>query len=146
MVTIRHADYPERLHYDIENQVWYEPLADGTLRAGLTPFAVGFAGEILVFTPKRVGRDFEKGRGFATLEGGKWVGSVRAAFDGVVVAVNEALIERPRLLVEDAFGAGWMLVVRPAAEDWRAGLVTGPAIADVLEAWFSVAEQAPPPE
>lgn len=144
MATIRGADYPERLHYDIENQVWYEALADGALRAGLTPFAIAFAGEVLVFTPKRVGRDFEKGRGFATLEGGKWVGSVRAAFGGVVVAVNEELIARPRLLAEDAFGAGWMMVVRPRDEDWRAGLVTGPAIADALEAWFANAEMPPP--
>lgn len=144
MVTIRDADYPERLYYDIENQVWYEALADGTLRAGLTPFAVAFAGEILVFTPKRVGRDFEKGRGFATLEGGKWVGSVRAGFDGVVVAVNEELIARPRLFAEDAFGEGWMVVVRPTGKDWRAGLVTGEAIADALEAWFSNADRPPP--
>ena len=51
---------------------------------------------------------------------------------------------RPRLLAEDAFGAGWMMVVRPRDEDWRAGLVTGPAIADALEAWFANAEMPPP--
>ena len=39
-------------------------------------------GDVLVFTPKRSGSDFEKERSFAMVEGGKWVGAARAAFDG----------------------------------------------------------------
>ena len=96
-----------------------------------------FCGEVLVFTPKRIGRDFEKGRSFAVVEGGKWVGSARAAFDGVVVSHNESLIRSPELLMRDAYGDGWMLVVRPMREDWRTGLVTGSDIAPIFEAWFA---------
>jgi len=136
VARIEDRDYPEHLYYDLHNQIWYEPLDDGSIRVGMTPIAVTLAGEILVFTPKRVGRAFEKGRSFATLEGGKWVGSARAAFDGVVLASNEALIARPALLGEDAFGAGWMLLVRSAHPDWRDGLVTGPAIAAAFEDWI----------
>jgi glycine cleavage system H protein len=113
------SDYPNDRFYDMNNQVWYEPLADGTVRAGFTPWAAALMGEILVFTPKRIGRDFEKDRSFAVIEGGKWVGTARAAFEGVVVAHNEDVIDRPELIGEDAFGAGWMLVVRPAREGDR---------------------------
>lgn len=127
--------YPERLFYDLDNQVWYEPLADGTIRAGFTPVAMELAGDVLVFTPKRIGRDFEASRWFATIECGKWVGSARAAFDGVVVAHNEDLVRRPGLLNTDALGAGWMLIVTAAADDWRDGLVTGPAVAPAFTAW-----------
>jgi glycine cleavage system H protein len=94
-------------------------------------------GEVLVFTPKRIGRDFEKGRSFATVEGGKWVGAARAAFDGVVVAHNESLVRKPELIMQDAYGAGFMLVVRPSGDEWRAGLVTGAAIAPAFEAWLA---------
>jgi glycine cleavage system H protein len=94
-------------------------------------------GDVLVFTPKRIGRDFEKGRSFAVVEGGKWVGSARAAFDGIVIAHNKLLERRPELLNQDAFGEGWMLIVRPAGDDWRDGLVTGSAIAPAFEAWFA---------
>jgi glycine cleavage system H lipoate-binding protein len=68
---------------------WYEPLDDGTIRVGFTKWAAKLMGEILVFTPKRLGFDFEPNRSFGVLEGGKWAGSARAAFDGVVVSHNE---------------------------------------------------------
>ena len=42
--------------------------------------SIMLAGEVLVFTPKRVGKDFEAQKSFATIECGKWVGAARAAF------------------------------------------------------------------
>jgi glycine cleavage system H protein len=137
MALIQGKEYPEHLYYDVENQVWYEPLSDGTVRAGFTPIAMELAGDVLVFTPKRVGKDFETNRSFATIECGKWVGAARAAFDGVVVAGNEELERRPRLLNEDAFGTGWMLLVRPFSADWRDRLVTGPAVAPAFATWLA---------
>jgi len=136
MVTIQGADYPDHFCYDIDNQVWYEPLADGTLRVGFTPWATSLMGDVLVFTPKRIGHDFDKERSFAIVEGGKWVGAARAAFDGVMVAHNDVLIETPNLLNDDAFGTGWMVIVRPRRDDWRAGLVTGAAILPAFDAWL----------
>jgi glycine cleavage system H protein len=137
MVKVEAYDFPERLLYDIENQIWYEPLPDDSIRAGFTPLAMSLAGDVLVFTPKRIGRSFDKGRSFATIECGKWVGSARAAFDGVVIAHNEALIRKPELLNEDAFGTGWMLIVRAAGESWRAGLITGERVGQAFEAWLA---------
>src|SRR5215470_12324540 len=128
MALVAGNDYPEHLYYDIDNQIWYEPLPDGTVRAGFTPVSISLAGDVLVFTPKRIGRDFEAQRSFATIECGKWVGSARAAFEGVVVAANAELERKPKLLNEDAFGAGWMLVVQPSHAGWRNRLLTGPAI------------------
>lgn len=94
MTSSDETDFPEHLLYDIENQIWYEPLDDGTIRVGFTKWAAKLMGEILVFTPKRLGFDFETNRSFGVLEGGKWAGSARAAFDGVVATMN-GLIERP---------------------------------------------------
>jgi glycine cleavage system H protein len=137
MVEVQDSEFPDHLLYDVDNQLWYEPLGDGTVRAGFTSWAANLMGEVLVFTPKRVGREFEKGRSFAVVEGGKWIGSARAAFDGVVISHNEGLARRPELLNEDAYGQGWMLIVRPRRDDWRAGLVTGTTIAPAFEAWFA---------
>lgn len=137
MAVVGGFEFPEDLYYEIENQIWYMQLADGTLRAGFTPLAMSLAGEVLVFTPKRSGRPFEKGRYFATIECGKWVGSARAAFDGVVVGHNEALVANPGLLNRDAFGAGWMLLVRPSHGDWRRHLVTGPNVGPAFDDWLA---------
>jgi glycine cleavage system H protein len=136
MAQVEGIEYPEHLWYDLDNQIWYEPLEDGTVRAGFTPIAIALAGEVLVFTPKRVDKDFEPQRSFATIECGKWIGAARAAFAGVVVAANEALERRPRLLNDDAFGAGWMLIVRPSDPAWRKGLLTGPGIGRAFTAWL----------
>jgi len=136
VATVRGCSFPDHLFYDVPNHIWYTPLDDGTVRAGMTPVAVVLAREVLVFTPKRVGRRVEAGRSFATIESAKWVGAARAAFDGMVVAVNETLIERPFVVNGDPYGEGWMLVVRPSHQNWRDGLVTGDAIAPAYEAWM----------
>src|SRR5262249_25116281 len=94
-------------------------------------------GEVLVFTPKRLGHAFEKNRWFAMVEGGKWVGAARAAFDGTVLAQNEKLVVTPALLTTDPYGKGWMLVVRPDTADWWAGLVTGASVEGTIEAWIA---------
>jgi glycine cleavage system H protein len=137
VARVQDHEYPDHFFYDVENQIWYESLPDGKIRAGMTPIAASLAGEVLVFTPKRLGRDFEKGRSFATIECGKWVGSARAAFAGVVEAQNEALMKKPELLNQDALGKGWMLIVRSLRDDWRTGLVTGAAIAPAFGEWIA---------
>ena len=136
MPLIRGCNFPDDLFYDVAHHAWYHALGDGTLRAGVTPVAIALAREVLVFTPRRVGKDFEKGRSFATIESAKWVGAVRAAFDGIVVAVNERLIERPTVVNRDCYGEGWMVVVRPATDGWQSDLVTGSAVGPAYEAWM----------
>ena len=136
MASVRGCSFPEALAYDVPRHVWYAPAGDGLVRAGITPVGVALAREVLIFTPKRVGRDFEAGRGIATIESAKWVGSVRAAFAGRVEAVNTALLARAAPINRDCYGAGWLMLLRPARPDWPAGLVTGPAVGPAYEAWM----------
>jgi glycine cleavage system H protein len=137
LARVQDQEFPEHLLYDVENQIWYAPLPDGTLRTGFTSWAAALMGEVIVFTPKRLGHGFEKGRWFAMVEGGKWIGAARAGFDGSVVAHNEKLVDKPELLTSDAFGDGWMLIVRPAGDDWQTSLVTGAAIGPTIERWIT---------
>ncbi len=136
MAIVRGCSFPEALAYDVPHHVWYTPAGDGLVRAGITPVGVALAREVLIFTPKRVGRAFEAGRGIATIESAKWVGSVRAAFAGQVEAVNTSLATRAAPVNRDCYGEGWMLLLRPALPDWQAGLVTGPAVGPAYEAWM----------
>jgi glycine cleavage system H protein len=93
-------------------------------------------GDVLAFTPKRTGRPFLAGKSMATIEGGKWVGAAEAAFAGVVVGANQDLEQKPRLLNEDAFGAGWMVIIEPSEDNWREMLMTGSEIGSAFEAWI----------
>lgn len=136
MALVRGCSFPDHLFYDLAHHVWYAPAGDGLVRAGITPVGVALAREVLVFTPKRVGRSVEKGRAMATVESAKWVGSVRAGFDATIEAVNEALVARAGLANTDCYGAGWMLLLGPRFDGWRTGMVTGLAIAPAYEAWM----------
>jgi glycine cleavage system H protein len=118
------------LLYDVDNHVWFEELPDGNVKLGMTTVAAAMAGPLLTFTPKKVGRAIEAGKTCATVESGKWVGSARSAAAGQIVAVNQAVIEKPSLANEDPYGAGWLVMLKPA--DWAAvkpTLVTGAEIA-----------------
>lgn len=137
MARIQGYEFPEDLLYDVENQIWYAPLPDGTVRVGFTSWAAAQMGDVLVFTPKRIGHVFEKNRWLAMVESGKWIGAARAAFDGTVIAHNESLVARPRLLTTDPFGEGWMLIVRPATDDWRGDLATGAQVGPIIENWIA---------
>lgn len=136
-IIVAGCRFPRRLLYDVANHIWYEPLDGGLVRVGMTVVAVALASNrIFAFTPKRVGRELEAGRSCATVESSKWVGPARIAFDGTVEAVNEALMRAPRLLVEDPYRAGWMLVARPTAPGALAALVPGDAVAPVYQRWM----------
>ena len=137
MITVRGCTFPPHLLYDVENHIWYERLADGSFRIGMTSVAIALAGDVLAFTPRRVGRPVQAGRACATVESGKWVGPARIVFDGEVVAVNEAMIDRPRLANLDCYGAGWLLVARPFDETPIARLISGNALAEAYEAWMA---------
>jgi glycine cleavage system H lipoate-binding protein len=65
VVNLQDSEFPDHLFYDFDSQIWYEPLGDGTVRTGFTLWAANLMGDVLVFTPKRIGRDFERGRSFA---------------------------------------------------------------------------------
>ena len=137
VVVARGCRFPSQLHYDVAHHMWYAPLPGGLIRVGMTSVGPALAGNnIFAFTPKRVGRDLGKGRSCATIESSKWVGPARIAFDGTVEAVNEALIDNPSALVDDPYGAGWMLIARPAIADPLAGLVTGDAIDPAYSEWM----------
>lgn len=138
-VVVEGCRFPRNLLYDVPNHLWYQPLHDGRVRVGMTVVAVALASNrIFAFTPKRVGRDVEKGRSCATIESSKWVGPARIAFNGVVEEINQDLIDDPSRLVSSPYADGWMLVARPAlaVADALSGLVTGDGIAPAYTAWM----------
>ena len=135
MANVRGCSLPDNLLYDVENHIWYHELPDGNVRVGMTTVATAMAGQLVAFTPKKVGRSVEAGKSCATVESGKWVGPAKSAAAGSVVAVNEELAARPALANEDPYGAGWLIVLKP--QDWaavKATLSTGAAMAAKYEA------------
>jgi len=134
MPNIRGCYLPDDLLYDVENHTWYKELKDGSVQIGMTAVATALAGELVAFTPKKVGRSVKMGKSCATIESGKWVGPARVALDGEIVQVNEALVKEPNLANNDPYENGWMVVVK--SENWettKANLVPGSEVSPLYE-------------
>src|SRR5579859_5858816 len=114
MPVVRGCNLPDDILYDVENHTWYRELGDGAVEMGMTTVATALAGQLVAFTPKKVGRSVQAGKSCATIESGKWVGPAKIAFDAEVAEINDALAANPKLANSDPYGAGWLVKVRPA--------------------------------
>ncbi len=135
MPSVRGCNLPEDRLYDVDNHIWLQEMDDGRVKLGMTAVATAMAGQLVAFTPKKVGRSVKQGKSCATVESGKWVGPAKSAAGGEVVEVNEALVEEPSMANDDPYGTGWMVIINP--EDWdsvKTGLVAGADVAAPYEA------------
>jgi len=100
---------PEDLRYTEEHE-WVRP-EDAGLRVGITHFAQEQLGDVVYVELPKVGAVLKAGQPFGVVESVKAASDLFAPVAGKVVAVNEALLDRPDLVNQDPFGEGWMLVV-----------------------------------
>lgn len=135
MANVRGCNLPEDRLYDVDNHIWFTEEGDGNVKIGMTTVATAMAGQLVAFTPKKVGRDVKAGKSCATVESGKWVGPAKSAAAGEVVAVNEELMGNPALANEDPYDKGWLVILKP--EDWdsvKGTLTPGSDVAGPYEA------------
>jgi glycine cleavage system H protein len=134
MPNVRGCELPDDLLYDVDNHTWFTEEGDGNVKIGMTSIATAMAGQLVAFTPKRVGRSVRAGKSCATGESGKWVGPAKSAAAGEVIEVNQDLVSNPSMANEDPYSA-WLVVISP--EDWdsvKAGLTPGTEVAGPYEA------------
>jgi len=134
MANVRGCELPDDLLYDVENHTWFTEVGDGTVKMGMTTIATALAGELVAFTPKKVGRKVRAGKSCATVESGKWVGPAKSLAGGEVIAINADLAENPSMANDDPY-TNWMVVLQP--DDWdsvKGNLVLGSDVAGPYEA------------
>jgi glycine cleavage system H protein len=135
MANVRGCNLPEDRLYDVDNHIWFTEEGDGNVKIGMTTVATAMAGQLVAFTPKKVGRGVKAGKSCATVESGKWVGPAKSAAAGEVVAVNEELVGNPAMANEDPYEKGWLVILKP--EDWdsvKGTLTPGADVAAPYEA------------
>jgi glycine cleavage system H protein len=108
---------PNHLRYTRDHE-WARAEADGTVRVGITRHAVEALGDVtLVSFSVKPGDALVAGKPFGVVESVKAVSDLFAPVDGVVVALNNGLVDRPEAVNEGPYNDGWMLVLRPAVEN-----------------------------
>jgi glycine cleavage system H protein len=87
---------------------------DGKVKIGVDDFAQKQAGELKFMRLFPVGKEVKQGARFGTLETAKWVGPLLCPVSGKVAKVNDEVLKTPKLVNEDPYGKGWMIIVEPS--------------------------------
>jgi len=115
-------EVPDDRRY-LESHEWATTGGD-TVRIGVSDFAQDELGDVVFVELPDVGDEIAAGEAFGVVESIKAVSDLYAPVTGEVVAVNEALFDRPELVNEDPYGDGWLLEVDPAEGGDADGLLT----------------------
>jgi glycine cleavage system H protein len=102
--------YPDDLIYHSEHD--WARVEEDSATFGITWYAQDALGEVVFFQPPEVGSSVAQGQPYAEIESVKAVSDVFAPLSGEVVAVNDALSDRPETVNEDPYGEGWLVRVR----------------------------------
>ncbi|AFZ43577.1 glycine cleavage system H protein [Halothece sp. PCC 7418] len=108
-------EYPNDLKYLDSHE--YVRVEGETATIGISAFAVDQLGDIVFVELPDVDETLEKGETFGTVESVKAVEDMYAPVSGTVIEQNTAVVDAPETIVEDPYGAGWLLKIQLSNPD-----------------------------
>ena len=117
--------YPGDLLYHAEHD-WarIDPADPEAATFGITWYAQDSLGEVVFFDPPALGAQVSKDSPYTEVESVKAVSEVISPLSGEVIAVNQALVEKPETINEDPYGEGWLVKVRLSDPSEQEALLT----------------------
>lgn len=97
----------------MKSHEWARVEDKGTVTVGISDHAQGLLGDLVYVELPSVGDTVKAGNAVAVVESVKAASDVYAPVSGEIVAVNEALPDKPETINEDAYGDGWLFVIKP---------------------------------
>jgi glycine cleavage system H protein len=123
---------PADLKYT-ESHEWVKLEADGTVTVGITDHAQEALGDIVFLELPELGRQLEAGKECAVVESVKAASDIYAPVAGEVVARNDAAVDAPESVNQDAYAA-WLFKLKPANAADLDALLDAAAYAKVADA------------
>ena len=123
--------YPEDLRYHREHDWARVEQEEATF--GITWYAQDALGEVVFYEPPETGAEVTKDQAYAAVESVKAVSDVYAPLSGEIVAVNDAVSDKPELINEDPYGDGWLVRVKLSDPSEADALMDVPAYRRLLE-------------
>jgi len=102
---------PANLKYTKSHE-WVRAEADGCVTVGITDHAQEALGDLVFVELPPVGKALAAGEEAAVVESVKAAADVYAPLSGVVTAVNDAVVDAPESVNQDAFSA-WLFKLQP---------------------------------
>ena len=113
---------------------WVRQLDNGMVEIGISDHAQHALGDLVFVEVPEAGRELAAGDACAVVESVKAASDVYAPVAGTVVAGNPALAAAPELINQDCYGAGWLMRLQPADNDYAAALLAPADYESVLAA------------
>jgi len=123
--------YPEDLRYHREHDWARVEGEEATF--GITWYAQDALGEVVFYESPETGAEVAKDQAYAEVESVKAVSDVYAPLSGEIVAVNDAVADKPELINEDPYGEGWLVRVKLSNPSEADELMDVPAYRRLLE-------------
>ena len=117
----------------LKSHEWARIEDNGQVTIGISDHAQGLLGDLVYVELPAVGDTVTTGAAVAVVESVKAASDVYAPVTGKVVAVNEALSDKPETINEDAYGEGWILVVQPDEPSQLDELLSPDEYSELLE-------------
>jgi glycine cleavage system H protein len=123
---------PVHLRYTKEHE-WASAQDDNIVAIGITHHAQQRLGDVVYLELPPIGKTVEKDKIFGTVESVKAVSDLFSPLTGVVVAVNEALVNHPEDINQDPYKKAWMIKIRIKQPEHLDELMDSVAYARYLE-------------
>ena len=107
--------------------------ADGHITVGITDHAQEALGDLVFVELPDVGREVTAGKETAVVESVKAAADVYAPISGTISAVNEAVVDAPESVNQDAYAA-WLFRINPSNVADLDKLLTADAYLSVADA------------
>ena len=100
---------------------------DGSVTVGISDSAQDQLGDMVFIELPEVGQTVAAAEACAVVESVKAASDVYAPVSGEVLEVNEALVDSPETVNQDAYGEGWLFRLQPADVTEMAAMMDGDA-------------------
>jgi glycine cleavage system H protein len=117
----------------LKSHEWARVEDNGTVTVGISDHAQGLLGDLVYVELPQVGDSVDAGSACAVVESVKAASDVYSPVSGEIVAVNAALSDKPETINEDAFGEGWIFVVKASDPGELEELLDPDAYAELIE-------------
>ncbi|MEP6881189.1 MAG: glycine cleavage system protein GcvH [Dokdonella sp.] len=117
----------------LSSHEWVRVEDDGTATVGISDHAQGLLGDLVYVELPNVGDMAQAGTASAVVESVKAASDVYSPVSGEIVAVNEALADTPETINEDAYGEGWIFVVKLSAREELDEMLDPDAYSELIE-------------
>ncbi|MGZ4954188.1 MAG: glycine cleavage system protein GcvH [Methylobacter sp.] len=104
------SDVPDNLKY-AKTHEWVQVEDDNTIRVGITDFAQEELGDLVYIELPELGRKVTAQEQCAVVESVKTASDLFSPVSGEIVAVNEALVDEPEQVNDDAYGT-WLFCIK----------------------------------